>query len=100
MLDGWITFGNEKFNWEYDRIIEIRPSNRKMNKILVEFDKQTLLDFINNRLKDSKNLEISHIPPEFISKAIKKATENNWNSKDSISKIILDFNSNGFEIKK
>ncbi|MFD2564790.1 hypothetical protein [Aquimarina rubra] len=100
MLNGWLTYGDEKFRWEYDNNIEIRPYNRKMNKILVEFEHQCLLKLINKRLKDKKNIEISHIPPEFISKAIKKAIENNWNSKDGIGQINLDFNENGFEVKK
>lgn len=97
---GWLTYGNEQFRWRFNDIIEIRPYHRKKNKILIEFDKQSLLNLINNRLKDDTNLEISHIPPEFLSKAIKKAIENGWKSKDDIGQITLYFKSNKFTIRR
>lgn len=100
MLNGWLTYGSEKFRWEYNYVIEIRPYHRKRNKIIIEFDQQSLLNFINNRLKNDKNLEISHIPPEFISKAIKKAIDTNWNPKENIGEIIFNFNSNEFNLRK
>jgi hypothetical protein len=93
---GWLTFGNERFRWEYNETLEIRPYHRKRNKIILTFDKQSLLQLINRRLHDETNAEIHHIPMEFLSKAIKKALEFGWNPKDAIAEMHLYFASNVF----
>lgn len=95
---GRLTFGNERFRWEYDETITIRPYHRKRNKILIAFEKQSLLKRINYRLKDDANTEIHHIPMEFLSKAIKSALEYGWNPKDSIAEMKLYYEANTFSL--
>jgi hypothetical protein len=97
---GWLTYGNERFQWKYKEIIEIRLCHRKHNIVLIEFDRQSLLNLINKRLQNDSNQEISHIPPEFLSKAIKKAIANNWNPKEDIAEMMLYLHSNEFTVKQ
>ncbi len=97
---GYLTFGTEKFNWETGNPIIIHPRNRKKNILLVLYSENSMLKFINNKLKNQTNTAIEYIPAEFISKAIKFAIQNNWNTKDAVNEIEIEYSNGAFSLVK
>ncbi len=91
-----MTFGTESFYWKFGEFIEITQSNRKKNTLTLKFERKSLLNFVNNKLKKPNNTEIDILPPEFVAQAIKFAINNGWNPKLSVGEFELEYTQNQF----
>jgi len=93
---GYMTFGTERFHWKFGEIIEITPSNRKKNILTLKFERESLLNFVNNKLKKPKNTVIGVLPPEFVTQAIKFAINRGWNPKKTVGEFKFKYVQNEF----
>lgn len=79
-----ITVNGKAFNWRFDAKIDIRPADKKNNKLLVDFGWYDVLLYPNNSTDKPEDFQPKVVTPAFVHQSILFAIENGWDtSKDS-----------------
>jgi hypothetical protein len=75
-----ITVDNQKFQWRFDGLVDVRPEGRKNNRLLVDFGWYDKLLFVNGRKNEPPGFEPEVVTPEFVRQSISFALANGWDA--------------------
>jgi hypothetical protein len=88
------------YNWRFENIIQIRPSENRNNKLEIDFGWFDNWLFINDKENESENYEPKIVTPSFIKKSIENAIKLGWNIEDKNLLFKIKYRHQIFTIEK
>lgn len=79
-----------EFHWRFKSLIEIRPTQRKDNKLIIDFEWLDPWLLINDKSGQQSNLEPKIVTPVFVREGIEFALGHHWDvdKKTGIEKVL------------
>jgi hypothetical protein len=85
-----IVIDDKDFNWRFNSQIEVCPTSRKDNKLIVDFGWFDSFLYLNDKLAIPPEYEPQIVTPSFIRKVVEFALIHNWDitANTGVTKVI------------